>query len=163
MPIELPCSGCGQQLRVRDEDAGRQARCPQCGAITSVPPSSPQGSIGPTPSPEPQPSVASTNPYSPPPSFAGDAPYPSSSPNFGTPHRGTTILVLGILGVTCCFICAPIAWIMGSTDMKAINNGTMDPTGKTQTQVGMILGIIGTLLGGCGIIVQILALVAQNA
>lgn len=162
MTIELPCSGCGQQLRVRDEDAGRQARCPQCGAVSSVPLSSPQGFSAPTPPPGSPASGGPVNPYSAPPSFAGDAAY-QSRPNYGTPHRGTTVLVLGILGVTCCFICAPIAWIMGNNDMKAINNGTMDPTGKTQTQVGMILGIIGTILGGCGIVLQIIAVMAQNA
>lgn len=37
MAIELLCKGCGQKLRVPDEHAGKQARCPSCQAITSVP------------------------------------------------------------------------------------------------------------------------------
>ncbi|MEM7477321.1 MAG: hypothetical protein AAF483_20240 [Planctomycetota bacterium] len=37
MPIESPCSGCGQQLSVSEEYAGRQARCPSCGQIYTVP------------------------------------------------------------------------------------------------------------------------------
>lgn len=127
-----------------------------------MPLSSPQAFGAPLPPPVSPTSADSTNPYASPPSFAGESPYQSPRTNYGEPHRGTTVLVLGILGVTCCFICAPIAWIMGANDMKAINNGTMDPTGKSTTQVGMILGIIGTILGGCGIIVQVLALIAQN-
>jgi hypothetical protein len=37
MPVEFSCSGCGKLLRVPDEFAGKQARCPQCGAITQAP------------------------------------------------------------------------------------------------------------------------------
>ena len=37
MPIELICKGCAQKLRVSEQDAGKQARCPKCGAIFTVP------------------------------------------------------------------------------------------------------------------------------
>lgn len=37
MPIESSCSGCGKQLAVADEHAGKQARCPACGQIYTVP------------------------------------------------------------------------------------------------------------------------------
>ena len=37
MPIEMTCESCGQQLRVSDEHAGKQARCPACKAVMSVP------------------------------------------------------------------------------------------------------------------------------
>ncbi len=37
MAIECPCSGCGQRLSVADDFAGRQARCPACGQIYTVP------------------------------------------------------------------------------------------------------------------------------
>ena len=33
MPIELACTGCGRQLRVADEHAGKALRCPACGQI----------------------------------------------------------------------------------------------------------------------------------
>ena len=36
MPIDLTCS-CGRQLRVADEFAGRQGRCPACGAVLEIP------------------------------------------------------------------------------------------------------------------------------
>lgn len=37
MPIEAKCPGCDRLLRVADEYAGKQARCPVCNAIYSVP------------------------------------------------------------------------------------------------------------------------------
>lgn len=62
------------------------------------------------------------------------------------PHRGTTILVLGILGLVVCPICGIIAWIMGNGDMKKIEAGLMDPEGLSQTKAGKICGIIATIL-----------------
>jgi hypothetical protein len=37
MPIEFRCSQCNNLLRTGDETAGRQAQCPACGALTTVP------------------------------------------------------------------------------------------------------------------------------
>lgn len=37
MPIDLTCSGCGQLLRVPDDAAGKEARCPACGKTSPVP------------------------------------------------------------------------------------------------------------------------------
>jgi hypothetical protein len=37
MPIEFVCEGCQQRLRVPDTSAGKQAKCPNCAAILSVP------------------------------------------------------------------------------------------------------------------------------
>ncbi len=62
------------------------------------------------------------------------------------PHRGVLILVLGILGIVCCFICGIIAWVMGNNDMREIDAGRMDPTGRGLTQVGKICGIVGVIL-----------------
>ncbi len=62
------------------------------------------------------------------------------------PHRGTLILVLGILSLV---ICAPLgifAWIMGGDDLKQMDAGAMDPNGRPLTSAGRICGIIGTAL-----------------
>ena len=37
MSIEFPCTGCQKTLRVAALSAGKQARCPSCGAISLVP------------------------------------------------------------------------------------------------------------------------------
>jgi hypothetical protein len=79
------------------------------------------------------------------------------------PHRGTTILVLGILGLVCCFICGIIAWVMGNTDIKSMNSGMMDPSGRGLTQAGKICGIISVVLAIVGIVIWLLAAVLGGA
>ncbi|MBN1591281.1 MAG: hypothetical protein JW888_17345 [Pirellulales bacterium] len=37
MPIEFHCSRCGTLLKVPDDTAGHAAKCPACGAVTTVP------------------------------------------------------------------------------------------------------------------------------
>jgi len=74
------------------------------------------------------------------------------------PHRGTLILVLGILGLIICAPLAIVAWVMGSGDIKQMDAGTMDPSGRGTTNAGRICGIIGTILLIVGIIVAIVVL-----
>ena len=71
------------------------------------------------------------------------------------PHRGTLILVLGILSLV---ICAPLgifAWIMGSGDLKQMDAGAMDPNGKSLTNAGRICGMIGTVLLALAVLLAI--------
>lgn len=63
------------------------------------------------------------------------------------PHRGTLILVLGILGIVLCFICGIVAWMMGGKDLQEMQNGSMDPSGMGITKAGRICGLIGAILG----------------
>jgi uncharacterized membrane protein YjgN (DUF898 family) len=72
------------------------------------------------------------------------------------PHRATTILVLGILGIALCYICGPIAWVMANKDIAKMNAGLMDPTGLEQTKAGKICGIIGTVFLILGTIFAVL-------
>ena len=72
-----------------------------------------------------------------PPSTHGNA------PSNLEPHRGTLILVLGILSLTTCTIFTGIpAWIMGKGDSAKIKEGIMDPEGEGTTKAGMICGMI---------------------
>lgn len=89
-----------------------------------------------------------------------------------TPHRGTVILVLGIVGLaiplfcsSCCAIlsiagcvCGIIAWVMANKDLKEMAAGTMDPTGRGTTQAGKICGIISVILGIVVFIISLLFL-----
>ena len=73
------------------------------------------------------------------------------------PHHGTLILIFGILGLV---ICAPLgiaAWVMGSGDLKQMDSGAMDPSGRSLTNAGRILGMIATILLGIGILIAIAA------
>ena len=97
-----------------------------------------------------------------------DIPPPTSAPATGglEPHRGTLILVLGILSLTMCSIFTGIpAWIMGKGDLKKIGAGVMDPEGGGMSKAGMICGIIATILGViCGgfyLIVLIVAILSE--
>jgi len=76
------------------------------------------------------------------------------------PHRGTLILVLGILSL---IICAPVgiaAWVMGNGDLKQIDAGAMDPSGRSVTNAGRICGMIATILLGLGVLGGIILAVA---
>lgn len=88
------------------------------------------------------------------------------------PHRGTAILVLGIVGLVvgllgsfCCSIfaiagcvCGIIAWVMANKDLREMAAGTMDPTGRGMTQAGKICGIISVILGIVVFIISLLIL-----
>ncbi len=62
------------------------------------------------------------------------------------PHRGTLILVFGILSLVICGPLGIVAWIMGNGDLKQMDAGTMDPSGRSVTNAGRICGMIGTIL-----------------
>ena len=62
------------------------------------------------------------------------------------PHRGTLILVLGILGLVICQPVGIAAWIMGNGDLKEMDAGSMDPTGRSLTNAGRIIGIVADVL-----------------
>jgi len=79
------------------------------------------------------------------------------------PHRGTMILVFGILGLVVCMPLGIVAWVMGSTDLKAMDAGTMDPEGRSITQAGKIIGMIATILYIIGLFFGLLMLVLAIA
>ena len=66
MPIQFRCSNCGQPIEVDDEYAGRQAACPYCRSVVTVPMSS---TYAPQPTPTARPGV----------------PAPPTSATLGTP------------------------------------------------------------------------------
>jgi uncharacterized membrane protein YidH (DUF202 family) len=72
------------------------------------------------------------------------------------PHRGTVILVLGILGIVCCFICGIIAWVMGNNDLRQMAAGTMDRSGEGLTRAGKICGMVGVILAIVCIAIQLI-------
>lgn len=73
------------------------------------------------------------------------APPPSHSGQMRS-HRGIMILIFGILGIVFCIIFGILAWAMGSKDIKEMDAGRMDPSGRGMTQVGRILGMVSVVL-----------------
>jgi hypothetical protein len=70
------------------------------------------------------------------------------------PERGGAILALGIVSivVNCLFFLGIIAWILGQKDLREMDEGSRDPSGRALTRAGMICGIIGTCLAVLGFI-----------
>ncbi len=63
------------------------------------------------------------------------------------PHRGKTILLLGILACCGgCFLTGLPAWVMANDDLSRMDAGRMDAEGRGLTQAGRLCGIIGTAL-----------------
>lgn len=74
-------------------------------------------------------------------------------------HRGTTILVLGILGLVVCAVCGIIAWVMANKDIPKMEAGTMDPEGLGQAKAGKICGMISVILWALAIIAYVVFIV----
>ncbi len=79
------------------------------------------------------------------------------------PHRGTVVLVLGILGLVICVICGIIAWVMGKNDLEEMDRGIMDPSGRGITQAGKICGMISCILAIVGIAIWLIFFVIIGA
>jgi hypothetical protein len=76
------------------------------------------------------------------------------------PHRGGTVLTLGILGLVICFVCGIIAVVMGGSDLRAMREGRMDPSGEGSTKAGYVCGIVSLCLAAVGIVLFALGVVA---
>lgn len=66
-------------------------------------------------------------------------------------HRGGLIVTCAVIGL---FVCAPVciaAWSMASADLREMDTGLMDPSGRSQTSLGLSIARIGTLLWIVGI------------
>jgi predicted Zn finger-like uncharacterized protein len=159
MPEIVNCPQCDRKLRVPDELLGKKVKCPTCGNTFTAEVAEPP--LPPPPAPEPE----SRRALAPPPGLTDpreddyEDDYeekPRTSPLARPrrsrvdvePHRGTLILVLGILGLVVCIFLAPFAWIMGNHDLAEMRSGRMDREGEGQTNAGRICGIIGTVLFG---------------
>lgn len=94
-----------------------------------------------------------------PPTQGAPAPDQQTPPTGGgamEPHRGTMILIFGILGIVCCLIFGIVAWVMGQNDLKKMDAGQMDPSGRGMTNAGRILGIVGVVLQIVGFVINLL-------
>ena len=74
------------------------------------------------------------------------------------PHRATLILVLGILGLVLCMPLGIAAWVMGNSDLAAMNRGEVDPTGRGMTEAGRVVGIVSVVLVAIGVLIAVAVL-----
>lgn len=113
MPIDFRCQHCGKLLRVGDETAGRQAQCPACGSVQTIPAATPAPELPSAPParaaaaggnpfgpPLPMPPAAlggEQNPYQAPPSYPGRETYGAPGAAGTPPYRATRIDIGGVL------------------------------------------------------------------
>jgi predicted Zn finger-like uncharacterized protein len=160
----IACPACQAQFRVPASLAGQTTNCPRCNQPIALPATMGEAGVGSGPPPIPVKPAAPTSR-----SLAkrrrdddddddrDDDRYDDDDDRPRRrrlePHRGTTILVLGIVSLFFApIILGPMAWVMGNADLKQMREGRMDPEGKSNTEIGRVLGIISTCLGIAGIV-----------
>lgn len=163
MPDIIQCPHCERKLKVPETLRNQAVKCPTCGETFTASASaetSPPPPVPPRPAPAPAPSWE--NAGSPPPARADASVRPrnSGSPDVENraaranlaPHRGTLILVLGILGLVAFGPLGIVAWVLGNGDLKEIREGRMDPEGEGTTNAGRICGMIASIMMGIGLL-----------
>ncbi|MEO6653559.1 MAG: DUF4190 domain-containing protein [Ilumatobacteraceae bacterium] len=77
---------------------------------------------------------------------------------------GTTVLVLGILGLVVCGLLAPVAWIKGNTAKREMDaQPGVEWTNRGNITAGRICGMIGTGLIALGLLFVALVVVVAVA
>ena len=172
MSSQTSCPDCGRVLRVPDDLQGQRVRCPSCEHVFTAA------------APEAPPPIAPRNDDLPlrydsyreraerDARRGDDAPRPrpgrlplddEDDDDFDVrprrsryaPHRGGTVLAVGIVSLVTILMVCPLcgfigisAWVMGRNDLREMREGRMDPAGRGSTQAGYVMGIIATGLGG---------------
>ena len=134
MPIDFRCSQCGKLLRTGDDTAGRQAECPACGALTTVPAPEASAVID----------VTATAP------FAVDTTATARRGN--TDGKATAALVLGLVGL--CFWCCPLigfpitlaGLILGILSLRSASR-SLAVAGIILSSIGLVLTVANSVLG----------------
>lgn len=89
--------------------------------------------------------------------------YPPPPPGYGygyAPYRApdhpqtNTVLVLGILSFFCAVV-GPVAWVMGRRALREIDASNGMVGGRSQVQVGYIIGIVTTLLTAVSLVLVV--------
>jgi prepilin-type processing-associated H-X9-DG protein len=129
VPIIVTCA-CGQKFQSSNEDAGRTARCPNCGRELVIPQPDPQ--LIPIPDP---------NPYAAP-EITGDLGQERTS------GKAISSLVLGLLSI---FLCLSIltgipAIILGVLGLTDINRSRGRVKGYAMAITGIVTGSLGCLM-----------------
>ncbi len=131
--IRFSCPRCQSVLKAHNHKAGSKVACPKCQQRLQIPTLPRNKTIL-------APLVTQ------PPRHQGRRDIAADGSDV-EPHRGIMILVFGILSLfTIPFIFGPMAWIMGSRDLRKMRAGQMDLEGRAMTQAGRICGMIVTLM-----------------
>ena len=90
------------------------------------------------------------------------ASYPAAPPPEAQPASGRSVaaLVLGLLGFFTCQLLSPFAWWLGWAELRDIRLGLIPATGRDYATIGMVLGIIGSVLLALVLVVIVVSIVA---
>ncbi len=150
MSIDLVCSHCKKSLRVPDEAAGKQARCPNCQTLAEVPLTAVEIVANPLPpaysanddnayrSPSPFGAERGDSPFAPPKSLGDDAAIRLLLPV----GRSLWAIAAGYFGLfSLIFLPAPIAIVLG---LVAIHDIRKHPEkhGMGRAIFGLTMGIL---------------------
>src|SRR5262249_45905997 len=84
------------------------------------------------------------------------------------PHRGGLVMAFGIVsivlvllsgGLVVGLVLGILAWMWGASDLKRMDDGYMDPSGRGNTHAGYVCGIIGTMLNIVALVVGLIILI----
>lgn len=76
-----------------------------------------------------------------------------------TSTKSIMALILGILSLVCCGFFAGIpAIILGKSEIKLIDEGKITENNRTIAKVGLILGIVGTVLSALGFLFYVVVI-----
>ena len=168
MAETVACPSCQRQLQVPGQYLGQKVQCPECrhmfvATTTTV-------STQPLPTSSASPAAGSTE-KSKPRRYDDDDETPRRRRDFDdddddfedfhpprrlrnrfTPHRGGLIMALGLValvgGMSFCApaLIGPVAWALGSWDLREIRAGRMDPEGEGMTRAGQVCGIVASVM-----------------
>ena len=75
---------------------------------------------------------------------AGGVQQPIPFPSFPLAPRSSTVLTLGVLSLVVCGMLGPMAWSMGTEELRRIDSGLTPPHGRSSAVAGRICGIVAT-------------------
>lgn len=153
----IECPECSHPLRVPEEHFGKKVECPKCFHLFDV---SSKGTVSRSgfssvpPAPKSAPKERDREEeddrprrrrYEEDDDFDDD--HPRRSRRNLEPHRGGTILALGVLSIFFFgIILGTIAWVMGNNDLHRMDQGFMDPAGRSDTQTGKTIGMVMVII-----------------
>ncbi|MGA8255720.1 MAG: DUF4190 domain-containing protein [Nocardioides sp.] len=84
----------------------------------------------------------------------GFQPYTPWGPPLTAPDhpQAVTVMVLGIISLVTCQLIGPFAWVMGARTLKEIDASGGRWGGRSQAQIGYVLGIVSTCLVGLAVV-----------
>ncbi len=75
-------------------------------------------------------------------------------------RKGGEVLTYGMMGLFCCGLFAPIAWIRGNAALA--DYGNQDPGDRGTVQTGRIMGIVGTVLNGAALLIGLYSMLNSS-